>query len=198
MKQQHEYITLRWKLMTEEQRKEELLKIRFNTYKLLCREPVKHIINYDKAAADNFDGWELHHLLETHRYTDRSRTRWMKRDERIPKKVLEALGLYEHRSAKEFVFLRDGDHTRLHSIGNSHRKGKRGPYKTPEEKAASKKKRDTKRNEYYCQRCIYNGKEMSLGCLSAIFSKSGDPHPCQSAKRYIIDNHQYGDISKIC
>lgn len=174
--------------MTEDDR----LRERINRLHSVCREPLELIINYDKAAADNFEGWNLHHLLETHRYVNRARTRWAKRDEQVPKKVLVALGLYYNRPAKEFVFLRADEHTRIHAIGNSHKKGKTGPrkYKTPEEIAKVKKDRAAKSSAYYCQRCIYNGKEMSLGSLAAILSKNGDPHPCKSAKSYIINNHE--------
>lgn len=34
-------------------------------FEIYCKD-YKNIENYEKAAAENFKGWECHHRLETH------------------------------------------------------------------------------------------------------------------------------------
>lgn len=80
-----------------------------------CREDVSNIENYEKALADGFKGWDIHHRLETHRYGDRTRTSWELREDPVGWNTLVALGLYYNRPAKELVFMRKEEHRALHS-----------------------------------------------------------------------------------
>lgn len=87
---------------------------------MYCTEP-ENIENYDKAKADNFVGWCIHHRLETHNSDGERRLI------DITPAELEALGMYYYRPASELIFLRKGEHSKLHSecehnpmYGNKH------------------------------------------------------------------------------
>ena len=71
---------------------------------------IEEIENYASAAADNFVDWDIHHRLETHNSDGERRT--------VPlsSKELKALGTYYGRPASELIFLRRGDHMRLHLL----------------------------------------------------------------------------------
>lgn len=75
--------------------------------KRFCKEPEK-IENYEKAAADNFKGWDCHHRLETHTSDGERRTVDITREE------LKALDMYWHRPAEELIFLTKSEHISLH------------------------------------------------------------------------------------
>lgn len=66
------------------------------------------IENYDKALADNFEGWDIHHRLETHTSDSELRPVAITRDELI------ALDMYYARPASELIFLTRSEHTKLH------------------------------------------------------------------------------------
>lgn len=74
-----------------------------------CKD-YKNIENYDKAAADDFKGWDCHHRLET----------WTSDGERrqidITVAELKALGMYYNRPANELIFLRKSEHTALRKV----------------------------------------------------------------------------------
>lgn len=81
--------------------------------KLYCCEDPSLIENYDKAKADNFVGWDLHHRLETH-FSDGS--------PRLPSshllmKELVTLDMYYNRPASELIFMTKSSHWKLHSTG---------------------------------------------------------------------------------
>lgn len=79
-----------------------------------CRDDISLIENYDKALADNFKGWLIHHKLET-------QDKWgRQRDEEIPSNVLRFLGLYYFRPANELIWLSNSEHSYLHGIRRSH------------------------------------------------------------------------------
>lgn len=80
-----------------------------------CRDFTK-IENYEKAIADSTK-WDCHHRLETHKYKDRSRKRWIEREENIPAKMLITFGVYYDRPAEELIFLSHSDHRSLHIKG---------------------------------------------------------------------------------
>ena len=67
------------------------------------------IENYEKAKADNFEGWHCHHSLETHNSDGE------KRIVDISRKELIALGMYYNRPASEFTFMTVYDHEMLHN-----------------------------------------------------------------------------------
>lgn len=81
-----------------------------NRYKCYC-ENYQDIENYDKAKADNFNGWSCHHRLETH--TSDGERRIID----ITQKELIALDMYWHRPAEELIFLRHSEHNKLHKEG---------------------------------------------------------------------------------
>ena len=72
---------------------------------------IEEIENYASAAADNFIGWDIHHRLETHNSDGERRSIDLSRAELI------ALGTYYDRPASELIFIKHGDHMRLHKNG---------------------------------------------------------------------------------
>lgn len=72
-----------------------------------CKD-YENIENYQKALADNFKGWCIHHRLQT----------WTSDGERrevdITAAELEALGMYWHRPSEELIFMKDSEHHSLH------------------------------------------------------------------------------------
>lgn len=85
---------------------------RFRRYNQQCTN-IEAVINYDKAKADNFEGWELHHVLETHTAD------WICRphSERLSMNDLIAMDMYYNRPPTEFIFLTKAEHNRLHWKG---------------------------------------------------------------------------------
>ena len=79
-------------------------------YKHYCKD-YQNIENYQKALADNFKGWEVHHRLETHNSDGERRLVDITADE------LKALDMYWHRPAEELIFLTIYEHSRLHMKG---------------------------------------------------------------------------------
>ena len=88
-------------------------------FELYCKD-YENIENYNKALADNFKGWCVHHRLETHNSDGERRLVDITRDE------LKALGMCYNRPASELIFLTKSEHMSLHRIGkDSPRKGKK-------------------------------------------------------------------------
>lgn len=85
--------------------------------KIFCTNFEK-VENFEKAAADNFDGWECHHRLETHTSDGELRDVFLSRAELI------ALDMYYNRPPEELVFMLRSDHARLHHKGKPHTKSK--------------------------------------------------------------------------
>ena len=85
-------------------------------YKRYCSD-IENVENFEKAKADNFKGWQLHHRLET----------WTSDGERRPVDIttaeLKALDMYYNRPAEELVFMTTKEHRQLHM------KGKQGYWK---------------------------------------------------------------------
>ena len=79
-------------------------------YKQYCKD-YENIENYEKALADNFVGWEVHHRLETHN-SDGER-----RAVDITRRELLALGMYYNRPSEELIFMTICEHSRLHAKG---------------------------------------------------------------------------------
>lgn len=183
--------------MTELELKEDGQKNKVFKWKRWCREPLELIENYGLAKDDGFTGWCIHHRLETHRYTDRSRTAMERRDEDVPMKVLKFFGLYENRPASELVFMRNGEHARLHNTNKHYRFGKK-LISEEEQEARRKKWREGNREKlnantkrYNSQICLYDGKEIKLGNLARRFMRLGDKHPYQTARKYVVDPSLY-------
>ena len=68
------------------------------------------VTNYEKAKADNFEGWSIHHRLETHDENG------FFRDKPVTIKELKEKGLYYNRPASELIWLRKSDHSLLHMM----------------------------------------------------------------------------------
>ena len=79
-------------------------------FKYYCKD-YENIENYDKAKADDFKNWEVHHRLETHN-SDGER-----REVDISVEELKALDMYYNRPADELIFLTIYEHSRLHMKG---------------------------------------------------------------------------------
>ena len=77
-----------------------------------CKTP-ELIENYEKAKADDFKGWEVHHRLETHNSDGERRL------VDITKKELITLSMYYDRPAEELIFLSAIEHKQLHTIYKS-------------------------------------------------------------------------------
>ena len=82
-------------------------------WKSYCSEPLDKIEHYEEALAENFKGWCIHHRLEIQ--PDGTK---MSAQELIDQ------NLYYGRPASELIFMRNGEHHRLHWIGNNFNKGK--------------------------------------------------------------------------
>ena len=87
---------------------------RRNWYKF-CSEPLDKIEHYEEALAEGFKGWCIHHRLE------------IQESKRVSMQELKSNGLYYGRPASELIFMRNGEHHRLHWIGNTVNKGKPSP-----------------------------------------------------------------------
>ena len=82
-------------------------------WKSYCSEPLELVENYKQAKADNFAGWCIHHRLEI-----------QPDGTRVSAKELIDHNLYYGRPAIELIFMRNGEHHRLHLIGNTYTKGR--------------------------------------------------------------------------
>lgn len=81
-----------------------------HNFEKFCKD-YTNIENYEKAKADNFKGWCIHHRLETHNsYGER-------RLVNISAAELQALGMYWNRPASELIFMKHSEHTQLHQKG---------------------------------------------------------------------------------
>lgn len=88
----------------------------YKYYKRYCSD-IENIENFEKAKADNFKWWQLHHRLETHTSDG------IRREVDITAAELIALGMYYNRPASELVFMTTKEHRQLHM------KGKQGYWK---------------------------------------------------------------------
>lgn len=75
---------------------------------------ITEIENYELAKADNFEGWDCHHRLETHNSDGERRLVDITQEE------LKALDMYYNRPANELIFLTKAEHTVLHKKGKLH------------------------------------------------------------------------------
>lgn len=97
---------------------------------MYCTEPEK-IENFEKAKADNFKGWEVHHRLETHNSDGERRVVDITRAE------LKALGMYYDRPPEELIYLTGSEHTKLHNERKKNFLGKRHSSETKNKISAS-------------------------------------------------------------
>lgn len=115
-----------------------------------CKD-IKNIENYEKAKADKFIGWVIHHRLETHNSDGERRT------VDITQSELKALGMYWHRPASELIFLPEIEHNSLHHKGKqSPNKGKKLSKEHKRKMSESKKGRhwfNNGKEEKFCYEC---------------------------------------------
>lgn len=78
-----------------------------------CKDDIAKIENYDLAVSDNFEGWVLHHRLETHTSDGILRKIFLSTEE------LVYLCMYFHRPAEELILMRRGEHLSLHNKGKT-------------------------------------------------------------------------------
>jgi len=71
-------------------------------------EEIEQIENYEIAKKDNFNGWNIHHRLETHNSDGE------KRLINLSKTELIALEVYYNRPANELIFLTASEHQKIH------------------------------------------------------------------------------------
>ena len=74
-----------------------------HVYKIYCSDPLDKIEHYEKALAENFKGWCIHHRLEI-----------QPDGTRMSRQELKDKDLYFNRPASELVFMRCEEHTSLH------------------------------------------------------------------------------------
>lgn len=79
------------------------------TFAYCIPEQIKQIENYKLAKKDNFDGWCIHHRLETHNSDGEKRLVDLSREELI------VLDMYYNRPASELIFLTRSEHIKLHN-----------------------------------------------------------------------------------
>ena len=99
----------------KEERKEYYKNYNRNKYQMFAyvlSEEKEMIENYYEAQKDDFNGWEIHHRLETH--TSEGERRLVK----LTKKELIALDMYYNRPANELIFLKKEEHSKLHRGNN--------------------------------------------------------------------------------
>lgn len=84
-----------------------------------CKDNISLIENYEKAKADDFKGWVIHHRLETHKRNRKTGMIDIPRDskEYISVGALKSFGLYFHRPANELIWMKFTDHNKLHHTG---------------------------------------------------------------------------------
>ena len=77
-------------------------------WKAFCSEPLDLVENYQQALAENFKGWDIHHRRE------------IQQDKIVSRQQLIDQDLYYSRPAEELVFMRHGEHMRLHNLSRSY------------------------------------------------------------------------------
>ena len=93
-----------------------------------CSEPLDKIEHYEEALAEGFAGWCIHHRLEI-----------QPDGTRVSMQELKDNGLYYDRPASELIFLRFGEHSVLHMLGNTNTKGKHHSAETRKKMSQSQK-----------------------------------------------------------
>ena len=105
----------------------------FKYYKRRYCSDIENVENYEKAAADNFIGWECHHRLETHTPDGK------RREVDISHKELKALGMYYNRPAEELIFLTTIEHNAFKKGKQAWNKGKSPSVETRKKMSEAKK-----------------------------------------------------------
>ena len=125
-----------------------------HNFKYYCKD-YKNIENYEKAKADNFKGWCIHHRLQT----------WTSEGERravdITAAELQALGMYWNRPPEELIFLTESEHTTLHNKGHKHSEETKKKLSKPKSAEHKKKLSEAKKGKYLGKGNPFYGKHHS-------------------------------------
>ena len=126
----------------------------YNMYAFCIEDPSK-IENYELAKADDFKGWDVHHRFE------------LKCPVYKPKaKELMEWNLYFHRPASELIFLKHGEHSRLHrkydggsfwKRGSAISKAKLGQKYGPQSEEHKRKRSESMKGKNKGKHCYNNG-----------------------------------------
>lgn len=111
-------------------------------YRHYCNN-YENIENYQKAAADNFIGWCIHHRLQT--WTSDGKRRLVD----ISAEELKALGMYYDRPPEELIFMTLAEHSSLHNKGK------------PKSETAKKKMSEARKGKYTGENNSFYGKRHS-------------------------------------
>ena len=144
------------------------------SFKYYCKD-YENIENYDKAKADDFKNWEVHHRLETHNSDGERRLVDITADE------LKTLDMYYNRPADELIFLTISEHSRLHM------KGKRRSEETRKKISSAQKGRPAwnkgkKMSEEFCRK----NSESHKGEKNSFYGK----HHTEESKRMNSEAHK--------
>ena len=131
-------------------------------WKSYCSEPLDKIEHYEEALADNFAGWCIHHRLEI-----------QQDGTRVSRQELKDNGLYYDRPANELIFMRFGDHSALHSTGNTNMKGK---HHTEESRQKMSEARSGENNPFFGK---HHSAETSLKISAALKGKHRSAETCK-------------------
>lgn len=125
--------------------------------KRYCCEDASKIENYE-IAVNSPEKYDCHHRLETHN-SDGER-----RSVDLTYKELIALDMYYHRPATELIFLKHGEHVRLHCKGKEgwSRGKKLGPCSEETKKKISEANKGIKRSEEFKRKMseVHKGKKL--------------------------------------
>lgn len=99
---------------------------------MYCTEPEK-IENFEKALADNFVGWCVHHRMETHNSDGERRL------VDITPAELKALDMYYNRPPEELIYLTTAEHNSLHKKGNTNTLGRHHSEESKKKMSLAKK-----------------------------------------------------------
>ena len=108
-------------------------------YSHFCSEDYSLIENYEKAKAECFKGWVIHHRLETHNFDGSRRKKDLSRED------LFALDMYICRPANELIFMRREDHLSLHHKGQHWHITEETKKKISEARKGKKRSEETRR-----------------------------------------------------
>lgn len=115
-----EYNQKHEKEIKEQQRKYDRENRCFSIY--IKTNEIDKIENYTLAKNDIFNGWVIHHRLETHNSDG------VMRDIEITPEELKALNMYFNRPAKELIFLKRNQHRAVHNYVMNKHKGRKYEY----------------------------------------------------------------------
>lgn len=158
----------------------------YKYYKRYCKD-IENVENFEKAAADNFKGWQLHHILETHNSDGERRL------VDITASELVKLGMYYNRPAEELIFLTSREH-------NAFNKGK------PKSEETRKKLSEAHKGKQFSEEHKKKLSESKKGENNSMYGKKHSEEArkkmgnCHKGNTNTKGMHWYnnGKINKLC